>query len=364
MKVWRKSRLFILGTLPLAVGISIWQSWSWWNWAISPVQTGKNSSANVQELKSLQLEIPNGTAAQQIGTNLQKSGLIRSKLAWNLWTKYLTWQNPEGGFKAGTYELSPSLSLKEIADRVWKGKVIQSTYTIPEGWSLQQMAKYFQSKDFFSSEEFLAATVEINRSKYPWLPEDINSLEGFLYPDTYEIPNGTITPQEIVQQMLKQFQIVALPVYKSQTNSTPLNLSLKDWVTFASIVEKEAVIPKERPLISGVFTSRLQKGMKLESDPTVEYALGIRQTADKPLTFNQVKVQSPYNTYANPGLPPAPIANPGLESLKATLTPQATDYLFFVARYDGTHVFSRTLQDHQKAVVQIRRQRNLKSQNQ
>ncbi len=129
-------------------------------------------------------------------------------------------------------------------------------------------------------------------------------------------------------------------------------------MTLASIVEKEAVVGSERPLIAGVFFSRLQKGMRLESDPTVEYALGIRQTADQPLTFAQVKTVSPYNTYLNPGLPPGPIASPGLASLKATLAPEKTDYLFFVARYDGTHVFSRTLQEHEAAVTKIRKQRS------
>ena len=363
MKFLRKSFLLTLGALSIVLGIGIWQSWSWWNWAISPVQPRDNVSTDPGKLQASQLKIASGTAAQAIGVNLEKSGLIRSRLAWNLWTKYLTWQNPQGGFKAGTYELSPNQSLTQIADKVWKGKVVQSTYTIPEGWSLKQMGKYFQDKGFFSQEEFLAASTNINRQKYPWLPEDITSLEGFLYPNTYSIPNGKIDPGQIVEQMLQQFSAIALPVYQEQRNGTPLNLSLKDWVTLASIVEKEAVVAKERNLISGVFTSRLQKGMRLESDPTVEYALGIRQTADKPLTFRQVKVKSPYNTYANPGLPPGPIAAPGIESLKATLAPQTTDYLFFVARYDGTHVFSRTLQEHEKAVVQIRRERNLRSQN-
>jgi UPF0755 protein len=146
-----------------------------------------------------------------------------------------------------------------------------------------------------------------------------------------------------------------LPAYQKQQNQT--NLNLKQWVTLASIVEKEAAVPSERSRIAGVFTSRLQKGMRLESDPTVEYGLGIRQTADKPLTFAQVKIASPYNTYLNPGLPPGPIAAPGLASLEATLNPEKTDYLYFVARYDGTHVFTRTLNEHLAAVAKIRQER-------
>jgi UPF0755 protein len=148
---------------------------------------------------------------------------------------------------------------------------------------------------------------------------------------------------------------VALPLYQQGRNQT--KLSLNQWVILASIVEKEAVLPAERPRIAGVFTQRLRRGMKLETDPTVEYGLGIRQTADRPLTFAQVKTASPYNTYLNPGLPPTPIASPGVASLKAALYPENTEYLFFVARYDGSHVFSKTVQQHEAAKVAIRKQR-------
>ena len=120
------------------------------------------------------------------------------------------------------------------------------------------------------------------------------------------------------------------------------------------MVEKEAVVPQERTLIAGVFTNRLQKGQRLESDPTVEYGLNIRQTADKPLTLKQVRTPNPYNTYMNAGLPPTAIAAPGKASLEATLNPDSTDYFFFVARYDGTHVFSRSLAEHERAQGQIR----------
>ena len=153
--------------------------------------------------------------------------------------------------------------------------------------------------------------------------------------------------------MLTQFQQDALPVYQQAQTQ----LSLLEWVTLASIVEKESVVGKERRLIAGVFTARLQRGMRLESDPTVEYALGIKQTADRPLTYKQVGTPAPHNTYVNAGLPPTPIASPGLASLKATLNPESTEYLFFVARYDGTHVFSKTLSEHVAATKRIRRER-------
>jgi UPF0755 protein len=392
-----RKRLLIFSLLPLSLVIGAWSGWAWWTWASAPAQPTKDNidagalnegrrkkeegrrkqegfdmgiqtpTQNGQpiengvlkrtaKIKLLQkIQVSSGTAAQQIGQQLEKAGLIRSELAWNLHARYLGWQNNQGGFKAGTYELSPNESLSEIADRIWQGKVVQSSFTIPEGWSLRQMAAYFEEKGFFPAKDFLAAASQIDPSLYPWLPNNLPSTEGFLYPDTYQIPSGSMTPQAIVKQMLNRFQEVALPEYEKAKGKT--SLDLKQWVTLASIVEKEAVVPKERSLIAGVFTTRLQKGMRLESDPTVEYGLGIRQTADQPLTLGQVRTASPYNTYLNPGLPPTPIAAPGLPSLKATLNPEKTDYLFFVARYDGTHVFSRTLKEHEIAVAKIRRER-------
>jgi len=163
--------------------------------------------------------------------------------------------------------------------------------------------------------------------------------------------------------MLDRFEQVALKTYQENQAGTPkVKISLKDWVTLASIVEKEAVIESERRIISGVFWNRLKKNMRLEADPTVEYGLNIRQTPENPLTLEQVRTDSPYNTYLNEGLPPGAIASAGLASLKATLEPAATDYLFFVAKFDGSHVFSRTLEEHEKALQIIDKQIQKKGQ--
>lgn len=340
----------ILLLLP-ALGLGTWASWNWWNSATSPAQAIAPSAATV-----VPLHIKPGTAAQQIGRKLETAGLIRSSQAWNLWARWLQWQNPQGGFKAGNYQLSPNQPMPEIAEKIWNGEVTQLTFTIPEGWSLRQMAEYFEKQGFFSAQDFLAAASQIPRSEYPWLPANLPHLEGFLYPDTYKLNGDSVKPEIIVRQMLNQFQQVALPLYQAGKSQT--NLNLLEWVTLSSIVEKEAVIPQERSRIAGVFTARLRKGMLLQTDPTVEYALNIRQTADQPLTFAQIKVASPYNTYINPGLPPTPIASPGLASLKAALAPEDTSYLYFVARYDGTHVFSRTLAEHTAAQVAIRKQQS------
>jgi UPF0755 protein len=341
---------FYLLLLPATLGFCGWQGWLWWSWASAPIANRPEQSARNQ---TVQLEIPKGTSAEQIGKDLYDIGLIRSTTAWELWTRWRTLWNRQGGFQAGTYQFSPTDSLPDIAGKIWWGEVIQESITIPEGWTIQQMASAFERKGLFSATAFIRATQQIPRDRYPWLPSQISSLEGFLYPDTYQ-RSGATTPEAVITQMLDRFQQVALPVYQSHQNQTPY--SLLQWVTLASIVEKEAVIDHERPIIASVFAKRLRQGIPLGADPTVEYALGIRQTPDQPLTLRQVNTPSPYNTYLNPGLPPGPIASPGLSSLRQSITPKDTDLLYFVARYDGSHVFSRTLAEHQAAQTAIRNQ--------
>ena len=321
-------------------------SWVWWSKATAPTQSQPDA---------VLLRIPEGSSANAIGQQLQEAGLIRSQLAWKLWTRWLAFQNPAGSYQKGTYELKANEPLPNIAADIWLGRVKEDSFTIPEGWAIQDMAAYFEQKGWFSKAEFLEAVQTLPRDRFPWLP-DTPLLEGFLYPDTYQIPVDQRTPYLIVDTMLKRFATLALPLYE-QRQTFP-ELSLLDWVTFSSIVEKEAVIAAERPLIAGVFWNRLRDGMTLGSDPTVEYGLGITQTPDQPLTWAQVRTPSPYNTYINPGLPPTPIGSPGLSSLKASLAPETTDYLYFVARYDGTHVFSKTLAEHERAQGKIRDQQD------
>lgn len=346
--------IFYLAILPLVWIVCGWQGWSWWSWASSPPLDGDSLGENSAADTAIQMSIPSGTSSQQIGKDLEAAGLIRSSTAWRLWSRWMIFQDPDGEFKAGNYQLSPTESLSEIADRIWTGEVMQTSFTIPEGWSIREMGEYFEAQGFFSAEEFVAETKQIPYDQYPWLPQGLPMLEGYLYPDTYLLVSDLITPKEVVRQMLSQFEQVALPVY--QQSQDRHNLDLHEWVTLASIVEKEAVVGDERERISGVFHNRLRQGMRLAADPTVEYGLGIRQTVEQPLTFRQVETPNPYNTYLNTGLPPTAIASPGVASLKATLNPESTDYLYFMARYDGTHIFSRTEEEHQAAIEEVERQ--------
>ncbi|XGV95936.1 MAG: endolytic transglycosylase MltG [Leptolyngbya sp. BL-A-14] len=347
----------ILGAIVLlflaAIGAIGWRGWVWWTTANAPPVAAGTLA------KTVKLRIPQGSSAQEIGRDLQALGVIRSTTAWDLWSRWLMLHEPQGGFKAGVYQLSPTEPMAAVATKIWSGEVVRLSYTIPEGWSLRQMATYFEAQGFFSAQDFLTAVKTFPTARYTWLPTSASpreqSLEGYLYPDTYDGSGAPTKPEVVIQQMLDRFEQVALPLYQQKHDSTPL--SFAQWVTLASIVEKEAVIASERPRIAGVFLNRLRKKIPLGADPTVEYGLGIQQTPDQPLTLAQVKTPSAYNTYLNTGLPPTPIASPGFASLKATLNPENTEFLYFVARYDGTHVFSRTLAEHQAAQVEIQDKR-------
>ncbi len=331
--------LFSVGTV---FSVTAAGGWYWWRNAIAPIASSS---------QAIIVEIPLGTSAQTIGQKLETAGLIRSNIAWRIWLQSLKLQAQPDTFQAGTYEFSPASSLPEIGQKIIAGDVIETRFTIPEGWTQQKMADYFEELGYFSAESFLAATRNFDRSLYPWLPVGIPHLEGFLYPDTYQLKRDGATPEFIINLMLDRFAKIALPLYENQDSP----YTFLEWVTLASIVEKETVVSEERSLIAGVFAERLERGMPLAADPTVEYGLNIQQTQDQPLTLKQVNTPSPYNTYLNTGLPPTPIASPGKPALEASLNPPETDYLFFVARYDGTHVFSKTFEDHQAAQRRIQR---------
>ena len=178
-------RLFYIVLLALSALIA-GQSWAWWSWAKSPVL----AADEVSEVSFVQVQIPAGTASNQIGQDLEANGLIRSTTAWKLLSRWKSFRGEEGGFQAGSYIISPGQSLVEIANTIWEGDVIQTSFTVPEGWNRQQMAEMFEADGFTTAEDFLAVTESIPYDRYPWLPEGIPHLEGFLYPDTYQMDAG------------------------------------------------------------------------------------------------------------------------------------------------------------------------------
>ncbi len=312
-----------------------------WRWLTAP--------PNLASQRIVRLNVSPDTPTGVVIAELKSQGVIRSGLAMRFWLKLLGQD-----LQAGTYDFSSSQSLGEVIKQLGRGVAATNQVTIPEGWTIEEMGAHFAKLGYFSSSEFIAATTRKTASYFPeWLPQEVETLEGFLFPDTYALPLQGATPGDVVKMMTDRFAEVALPLYRQGNKN---KLSLKDWVTLSSIVEKEAVLQTERPTIAAVFWHRLQKNMRLESDPTVEYGLKIKQTPENPLTLEQVGTANPFNTYLNYGLPPHPIASPGLASLEATLDPPPTDFLFFVARYDGSHVFSRTLVEHEQAIAKIAEQ--------
>ncbi|GAB4216871.1 MAG: endolytic transglycosylase MltG [Synechococcales cyanobacterium] len=328
---WTVLGLGVLAGVAVA-GTLVWQD------AIQPV--GGQSP--------IRIVIAPGSSVRQVGQQLQEAGVIRRRWAWSLWSRLFPWV-----VAAGTYDLDPTETLPSVIAQLQRGETVQVRITIPEGWSIRQMDAYLRENH--GIDNFQALAEEVRNVALPeWLPQEAPSLEGYLFPETYQLPIESVTAQALIERMLAQFARQALPLWQAHT--PPPQVTLHEWVTLASIVEKEAVLASERTLIAGVFWKRLALGIPLGADPTVEYALNIRQTPERRLTFADIRTPSPYNTYLNVGLPPGAIASPGLASLQATLTPSDTEYLYFVARYDGSHVFSKTLAEHEAAQRTIIRQ--------
>jgi UPF0755 protein len=276
-----------------------------------------------------------GTSTKIIAKELKREGIINSPLGFQIAVRS---EGVGERLKAGSYLLSGNLSVWQIARRLAQGSVDDLAITIPEGYNTRQIASLVEENGLGTKRRFLElvrSPTEQLRALVPELPKG-KSLEGFLFPDTYRMGPGD-DEEVLIKMMLKRFWQVAPGVLKGSP------LSFYDTVILGSIIEKEARLQRERPLISAVFHNRLRKGMRLQSCATVAYILAKNQAK---LSYEDLKVDSPYNTYLVSGLPPEPISNPGLASLKAAAHPAAVDYLYFFALGDGSHHFSRTYQEH------------------
>lgn len=286
-----------------------------------------------------------------LARRLEDEGLVRSARTFR-WLVRL--EGDPRSWKAGGYLLEATQGARGILAQLDEGKVVPRRLTVPEGTDLPGLELLVAKEGGGHGAGFGDLARQPGRFKdgRPWLaglPGDA-TLEGYLFPDTYDVPEGTGAAERLLARMLDRFGTVAWPLVREGAHG----LTPRELLTLASLVEREAVRADERPLIAGVFLGRLASGMRLGSDPTVEYVLGWRQTAERPLTLRDIAVESPYNTYRVKGLPPGPIANPGLASIRAVLDPRRTDLRFFVARGDGSHVFSRTHAEHRAAVRAVR----------
>lgn len=294
---------------------------------------------NKNETTKKDFEIKPNTPSLKIAESLKKENLIRSK--W-LFLAYLKFK--KGTIKTGVYELSQSLNLKQITEILISGTVKEWIVTFPEGFSQKDMAEKLEKANIVKSEDFLNETSKIKnyQKDFSFLKETkSNNLEGFLFPDTYRFSQKTDS-EKIVSKLLSNFGKKIepfLPEIKKQ------NRNLFDIITLASIIEREAQKEEDRAKIASVYYNRLEKDMKLEADPTIQYAKGNWEKIKKEDYEN---IDSPYNTYKYKGLPPSPICNPGLPSIKASINPEKTDYLYFFHTKDGQTLFSKTKEEHEE----------------
>lgn len=300
----------------------------------------------------IEFEVKKGETAQELALNLQSKGLIKNDTIFILYAKI---KGLDVKIKSGRYYLSPSMAAEEILNKLIdeKNSINDVRVTIPEGSTLKDIANILKNKGLINdTDEFISyAKVQNFKYKYDFLkdfPQDA-TLEGFLFPDTYFLPKDR-SIEFYIDIFLKQFEKVYKIELSPVLEERKPKYNIYQIVTLASIVEKEAKIESERPIIAAVFYNRLEKGMPLQSCATIEFLLDEHK---EKLSFDDLKIDSPYNTYKNAGLPPGPIGAPGLSSLLATLSPANVDYLYFVAKGDGSHVFTKTYAEHLNAQEKI-----------
>jgi UPF0755 protein len=300
------------------------------------------------------VEIPQGTNTEGIAQILYNEGLIQNQLVFRF---YVRRYDLGQGFIAGRYRFSPSMSLEQIVLKIQAGDVYTETswFTIPEGLSIEEIAERLKQSGLVNQERFLDLARQPSPDlidAYPFLAEVNDSrityvMEGYLFPDTYEV--YTDAGEEAIMKVMLN-RLVQIVNEEEQARIKALGMTMHEVLTLASIVEREARVDHERPLIAGVFYNRLRIGQRLESCATIQYILG--ETKEF-LTFADLELPSPYNTYQNAGLPPGPIAASGEASIMAVLYPEESDYYFFNYKYDssGEHYFSKTLEEHNRNVA-------------
>jgi UPF0755 protein len=292
------------------------------------------------------ITVKQGMGVQQIGDDLLKHGIISNVTFFRIAAKM---KGLENSLQAGDYAIMPGTSANKILQMMARGETAYQQITVPEGYTIDQIADLLEEKHFGRAAQFKAAA-QLTKAQ-DVSSNDVNvkyTAEGYAFPNTYRFSPGT-SEEQILALMLKEFDKQVTPEMRDRAQA--LGLPIKDVIILASLVEKEARLPQDRPIIAAVFLKRLQLGMPLQSCATIQYILGYPKPE---LSVQDTMLPSPYNTYQNMGLPPGPIANPGLASIQAVLYPAETDYLYFVADKQGAHHFSRTYEEHLIAIEQVR----------
>lgn len=288
------------------------------------------------------IDITHGSDAVTIARQLIAAGIVRDRWAF----RYATWKTKSASrLQAGEYKFDSPMTAIQVLEKIARGRVHLRTITFPEGLTLAQMAEIFGASDFGTREEFYASGQ--NTELVAHFDQDATDLEGYLFPDTYALPRDA-TAGQLVSAMVASFEQKFDEELRRE--SQVRGFTPREVVTLASIIERETARADERTVVSGVFTNRLELGMLLQSDPTVIYALQRAGLYKNNLTRANLRFDSPYNTYVYAGLPPGPIASPGLAALKAAVQPDDVQYLYFVSRNDGSHVFAASLREHNRNV--------------
>jgi UPF0755 protein len=288
------------------------------------------------------VDVPSGSGPPAIGRLLVEAGVIRDMTTWRV----AVWRSGEATtLKAGEYRFTEAATPGAVVERLVRGDVYLCDVTFPEGLTIRQMARVFETAGFGRASAFVAAAKDA--ALVSAFDPQARDLEGYLFPDTYALPRRA-SAADLVRRMVSRFEAALTEDVRRAAQDS--GLSVRQIVTLASLVEKETAKPDERALVAAVYRNRLAKRMPLQCDPTVIYALELRGHFNGNLTRADLGVSSPYNTYRFGGLPPGPIAAPGRGSLEAAARPAPVDYLFFVSRNDGSHAFAVTLREHNSNV--------------
>jgi peptidoglycan lytic transglycosylase G len=290
------------------------------------------------------VDIPPGTGTAEIRRRLVEAGVVSDQWAFRA---ALVWTGRSRALQAGEYRFDRPMSVVDVIDKVARGDVYTHAITFPEGLTIREMAAIYQSQGFGKADEFIKAAG--NGSLVGDLDPAAKDLEGYLFPETYTLPRSA-SASKLISLMVERFRSTYSEL--EQKKSGQLDLSLRQIVTLASLVEKETGKAEERPLVAAVYRNRLDRKMPMQADPTVVYALVQAGTYDGNIRKRDLEIDSPYNTYKYPGLPPGPIASPGRASLAAALAPADVGYLYFVSRNDGSHAFAETLAQHNANVYE------------
>lgn len=335
---WLKASAVICFLLLVLVSAGIFVGYAWFSSRLDAVSAVSEEDFFI---------VPSGVSIKEVAELLEARNIIDSVRLFRL---HMRLDHRDESIKAGEYRFTSPVTIRTVAGKLIEGRIFYHRITVPEGLDLQETASVLSGQGFGKTGEYLELI------SVPDLIRDLDSeaenLEGYLFPETYFVTRDT-TPEDIVGLMVDRFRKNWTEGFREQAAS--LEISTREAITLASLIEKETSLQAERPLVSSVFHNRIRRGIKLACDPTVIYAVKLVKPWDGIIHRSDLQLDSPYNTYIYPGLPPGPIANPGLDSIRAALFPEQSELLFFVSKNDGSHIFSENYSDHANAVRKYQR---------